>query len=284
MSLSATLTRVEGLENPVTLTKFRNLVDTTTVSVAGTAETQNIANGAVTAPKLATDAVTTAKIQDDAVTAAKIAADAVETAQIKDAAVATAKIADGAVTEAKIDPTLLGEIEELAHGGMFLGEVRMFCDSAVPTGFVLCDGGTYSHSDYPKVQAARDAGADPYFKYTGTSDYAAGRFSVPNLKNKFIRVWESGKSLTATVADTTKAHRHSLLAGLSNEASGKECVSMGNTTYPAGTLGGPRSTSAGSLVDKDSSGSNWLVGENTGAETAPVHMFLVFAVYIGLHA
>lgn len=70
--------------------------------VAGSIDTTELADGAVTTAKIAAGAVVTAKIADANVTADKLASDSVTTAKIVDANVTSAKIASDAVVTAKI--------------------------------------------------------------------------------------------------------------------------------------------------------------------------------------
>jgi hypothetical protein len=70
--------------------------------LAGTADSPEVATGAISTAKLAANAVTTTKITDANVTTSKLANDAVTTIKITDANVTTAKLAANAVTTAKI--------------------------------------------------------------------------------------------------------------------------------------------------------------------------------------
>lgn len=91
---------------------------------AGSVDTTELVDSAVTAAKLAASAVTTAKITDANVTTAKIATGAVTTAKIADLNVTTDKIATGAVATAKIAAGAItntrigdGEVIESKIGG-----------------------------------------------------------------------------------------------------------------------------------------------------------------------
>lgn len=97
---------------------------------AGAVETANIADGNVTTAKLADDSVTTAKIVDANVTDAKLASNSVTTAKITDANVTTSKLADDAVTTVKITDANVTEAK-LATGAVTTTKIA---DANVTTG------------------------------------------------------------------------------------------------------------------------------------------------------
>ncbi len=69
---------------------------------AKTIKTQNLANGAVTAPKLRNGAVINAKLRNGAVTGAKIAPATIGSGQLANGSVRSGQLGGGVVTEAKI--------------------------------------------------------------------------------------------------------------------------------------------------------------------------------------
>jgi hypothetical protein len=79
------------------------LNDAATTDVAEQINTNEIADGAVTAAKLAAGAVSGNSLPDGAITTAKLADDAVTAAKVAAGAVATAKLANNAVTASKLN-------------------------------------------------------------------------------------------------------------------------------------------------------------------------------------
>lgn len=256
--LTATITRNEALENPVTPEKFKNLVDKATISVGGTAATANIANLAVTAAKLAAGAVETAKIADLAVTAAKIAA--------------------GTITPYNMSL-------ETRHMYFSVGEVRQYCASSIPPGFVLCDGATRNIDTYPKV-----AENNVFMPYTSATDQSFARFTVPDLRGKFIRVATANTDIARNVGESypSTAHSHSLLAAVAQSAG----ANGGTTVYPiigastvtsSDVIGGTKGPTGATYTAATRGGQALVSTEGLGGgEVAPAHTFLIYAVYIGL--
>ena len=79
--------------------------------VAGSIDTEHIANSQITNAKMADNSVNTAELVDDAVTAAKLASNSVVSASIVDGSIATADIADNAITNAKMADDSVGAAE-----------------------------------------------------------------------------------------------------------------------------------------------------------------------------
>jgi microcystin-dependent protein len=138
----------------------------------------SIADDSITTPKIADLAITTVKIEDLAVTTAKIAENAVLRGNILDGEIITAKIADQAVT-----------IDKIKYG---IGLVPAGCviawggdQTAIPTGYLLCDGTSYLRADYPDLYSAVGV-------VFGTVD--GNHFNVPDGRGYFIR----GANLTST--------------------------------------------------------------------------------------
>lgn len=91
-------------------------------------------------------------------------------------------------TAAKVDKELTGLREELARMAPApLGVVEMWAGSAVPEGYVLCDGRELRISDYPELYRAIGStfngavGADGRVHAT-----QAGHFRLPDLRGRFV--------------------------------------------------------------------------------------------------
>lgn len=96
-----------------------------------------------------------------------------------------------------------------------VGTIMPFVGSSAPTGWLLCDGGSYSSTTYPKLSALCGT------KFGTTT---AGNFKVPDLKGRSIAGFDSSqtefdtvgktggaKSVTLTVSNMPE-HNHTLSA------------------------------------------------------------------------
>jgi len=114
------------------------------------AQTNDIADSAITTSKIADTAVTTNKIADGAVTTAKIADSAVTTNKIADSAITTSKIADTAVTTNKIaDGAVTGKASAYSLSSVnFTSETDLASVNITTTGgpVLILISGAYSSS------------------------------------------------------------------------------------------------------------------------------------------
>jgi len=141
-----------------------------------------------------TGSVTTSSMADASVTSSKMA----------DGSVTTPKIADGAVTASKLASGIL------TSGTSPTGSVIAFAGIAAPSGWLMCDGATYSSTQYPDLAAVLGV--------------LSGNFTVPDLRGQFIRGVDnmqtargaagvdSGRSIRSSQAQSTllPAHRHGI--------------------------------------------------------------------------
>ena len=126
-----------------------------------------------------------------------------------------------------------------------VGSIMPFVGSTAPTGWLLCDGSSYSSTSYPKLSA---------LCATKFGTAGAGLFKVPDLKGKTIMGYDSGQTEFDTIGEaggaktvtlTTgnlPAHNHTAtLSGLSLSglAVGSESAhTHGAGTYATGGTGG----------------------------------------------
>jgi len=91
------------------------------------AETDDLADSAITTAKIADAQITTAKIVDSAVSTAKIADSAIATAKIVDSAITTAKIVDSAITTGKIADSAVtdAKIDSVSPGKITTGDLNL---------------------------------------------------------------------------------------------------------------------------------------------------------------
>lgn len=167
-------------------------------------------NGKISTAMLASNAVETAKIKDAAVTAAKLASNAVETAKIANGAVSFAKIASGdiatqAEAEAGTASNCLMTPQRVAQAIAALaqqtptGMLACFACTAIPEGWLACNGAKVSRTTYAALFAA-----------IGTT-FGAGdgstTFTLPNLDGRFLEgttnISQVGKMIEAGLPNIT---------------------------------------------------------------------------------
>ena len=125
-------------------------------------------------------AIATVDIGDSQVTNAKLSSTAVTSSKIVDGTIATADIGDSQITNAK----LAGEVSrQLIPIGAVIDWWRPDSSISVPSGFVVCSGGTIT---------------------SGNHDFGTGAsITVPDLRNKFIL--GASTAITEGVAATVGA-------------------------------------------------------------------------------
>jgi len=131
--------------------------------------------------------------------------------------------------------------DEAPAFGQFTGYVLAFATSAVPAGFLECNGAALSRTVYASL-----------FAILGTT-YGVGdgstTFNIPDLRGEFIRGFDNGRGVDAgrvvgsNQAEDIAPHVHNIAgsAGLFNAAGGTGIQTVsGNTTtttYNAGNIG-----------------------------------------------
>lgn len=93
------------------------------------------------------------------------------------------------------------------------GTVMFAAMSSPPTGFIVCDGSSYSTSSFPALfDAIR-------YQFGGSGS----NFSVPDLRGQFVRGWDNGagtdpgRFFGSTQADAYRSHTHSVGTGYFNQ-------------------------------------------------------------------
>lgn len=134
---------------------------------------------------------------------------------------------------AKPDNTqLLAAIRTLVAAALPPGAIQAFGVSAVPTGWLECNGGTFTASAYPALAAALGTtwGAAP-----------AGQVRLPDLRGEFLRGWDNGRGVDAgralgsSQADQVERHKH--LNSLGEAGAGSGFFGTSNTGGRQGTEG-----------------------------------------------
>ncbi len=128
--------------------------------------------GFIKPERLGVNSVSTDKIAASAITTEKIAINSVTADKLADGLISTAKLANNSITIEKLAAAV-------AEALVPTGTVLPYGGSVVPTGYLLCDGASYSRSGmYANL-----------FGIIGTSFGApdGNTFNVPDLRGQFLR-------------------------------------------------------------------------------------------------
>jgi len=138
------------------------------------------------------------RVKDAGITTAKLADGAVSTQKIADSAVTSGKIADGAIIASKIAPSAASAI--MPPGGLI-----PYAGATVPSGWLLCDGGTIG--GVGSGAGSESADYETLFNLiktlygnTGTKVFADGdTVLLPDLRGRVVAGF--GESLLGSNAD-----------------------------------------------------------------------------------
>ena len=168
------------------------------------------------------------RVKDGGIITAKLADGAVSTQKIADSAVTSDKIADGAIIASKIAPSAASAI--MPPGGLI-----PYAGATVPSGWLLCDGGTIG--DASSGAGSESADYETLFDLiktlygnTGTEVFANGdTVSLPDLRGRVVAgLGGSLIDVSAVVDGATNASTNvaidgnegTLLAGMTVTGSG----------------------------------------------------------------
>lgn len=139
-------------------------------------------------------------------------------AGIADGAVSEAKLATDAVTNAKIAGNAVGLSELATAVQNFLvpvGTIAMYGGATAPTGWLLCDGGSFSPSSYPTLNTVLGGTNTPDLK---------GRFAIGD--NSTLTLLATGGSATIAEANLP-AHKHAVSLTSGSSTTGVSTQSAG---------------------------------------------------------
>lgn len=184
--------------------------------------------------------------------------DAVTNAKLANVPTATVK---GRSAAGSGDPSDL-DMPTLSHMLGLTGQVALFATSAVPFGWLKCDGAAVSRTTYANL-----------FSVIGTT-FGAGdgttTFNVPDLRGEFIRVWDDGKG-----TDSGRTFGSFQNHALQNHTHG---FPGGASLFPAGIGGGFSGTSGFQFNSPFSQTANSGTTGTFASETRPRNIAL--AAYI----
>ena len=262
-----------------------------TMIAANAVTTTQLNASAVTAEKIATSAVTTTQILDGSITSADIADKAIVNADLGDNAVTTDKIADGTITSADIAPsTIVKEdlIQAVRDALVPPGTVVAYGGATAPTGWLMCDGVSYTIASQPDLWFAIRK------NFGGSGDDVTGSFNVPDLRGRFIRGVNgtagiaSGQGRDVDVEKTVANGGRDVSApgGLSGNNPGSlQLDAFKNHAHPfSDTYTNFSQTSANGTVGNTGATNTLEQADNTsnsttgGSETRPANVYLNYII------
>jgi len=126
------------------------------------------------------------------------------------------------------------------------GRVDWFAGSTPPAGWLACNGGTVSRTLYAALFAA--------IGVTYGAGDGATTFTLPDLRDDFIRGASGSRAVGTRASDTTRSHSHAIWGDINN-----------------GVGGAGRVPAVGEQGNE-----SWVYTELTGgAETAPRHVVML---------
>ena len=149
---------IDGVyQNKSTYSVSGSVLTLSTAAPTGTNNIEVVIGSTLTLGAPNSGSVTTTSIVDNSVVASKIA----------DGSVTTTKVADGSITAAKLASGVL------SAGTAPTGSVIAYAGTTAPSGWLMCDGATYSYATYPALSTVLGV--------------LSGNFTVPDLRGQFVR-------------------------------------------------------------------------------------------------
>ena len=139
-----------------------------------------------------------------------------------------------------------------------VGMIAYFSKNDVRDNWLLCNGGTFSSTTYPKL-----------YEYLGNSNL------LPDLRDYFIRSWDGtstgsdSKIINSTHSDTFKSHNHTLSGSATTSGAGGHSHTRGNMNI-TGTFknGGGSLMMTGAIVGRGTWTTSGVVGRVDGGNDA----------------
>ena len=123
---------------------------------------------------------------------------------------------------------LLAALGVLIGRAVPAGALQAFAMSAVPTGWLACDGALVSRAAYPALFTAIGV-------VYGAGD-GSTTFALPDLRGEFLRGWagagsvDAGRGIGSAQGDSIKSHAHPIFASVGGTESRSLQTLISNTT------------------------------------------------------
>lgn len=165
---------------------------------------------------------------------------------------------------AATDDILVSQYNNLRSEGVPVGCVVMFAGTAIPTGFIECDGSAISRSTYSELFAIS---SDTYGAGDGSTT-----FNVPDMRDKYVigksgsyTLGSTGGGSFSVTSDNMPSHRHTVTGGTQSDH--RHSYSLRQ--------------SGGSLVDRAYRGASATVGTVNTSSVNWVHTHTIGSVGSG---
>jgi microcystin-dependent protein len=242
----------------------KNYADTTDLTESQLDAAFRYIETALNTTKLASDNIQTDGIANGNLIAScvdgpKIASAAVSTAKLADAAITTVKVADGNITLAKLATALQGAFCPT-------GMVSPFAMTAVPSGWLACDGTPVSRATYATL----------YTTIGNTHGVGDGTttFNLPDYRGRFLRGLDG-----SAVRDPDNATRTAMNTGgnTGNAIGSVQGDQVGPHTHAISTLsaaGASGTPAAGSGITSALASTN----SNGTSESRPINAYVAYFI------
>lgn len=201
-------------------------------------------------------------IQDNSIGPNELQTSAVSNSKLATDSVSTTKVQDNAITKAKLATALQALLVPT-------GVVQHWTTASAPTGWLLCDGGEYSRTDYADLFTLIGV---VYGNGNGTTT-----FNVPDLRGMIVRMPGGASTMDSGALRDPDSGSRLKISDWTTTGSGLGSVQKGQIQSHAHNIN--------KVVGANTDGGNFLVGDNTvtgtnativagGNETRMVNMYL----------
>lgn len=143
------------------------------------------------------------------------------------------------------------------------GLVLPFAGSAIPTGWLECDGKAYLKTQYPGLSDAIGTA------FGGNTTH----FNVPDLRGNFIRGWDHGAGRDPDAASRTTLATGGAIGNLIGSYQDDELESHAHSYYR-----GASSTSGTGSTALNTEGSSTTGAAGGSSETRPKNVYLMYII------
>ncbi|MBK9322817.1 MAG: tail fiber protein [Bdellovibrionaceae bacterium] len=158
------------------------------------------------------------------------------------------------------------------------GTISAYAGVTPPTGYVLCDGSSYSAAGYANLAAALWDSASSKYAYGGSGTYPSGSFNVPDLRGKFLRGVNGGSSSDPDAASRTT---NNVGGNTGNNVGSQQSDQVGPHAHNVSLV--PQPTGGGNGIPQaaaSGSGGTGSTLSNGTSETRPKNVYVNFIIKI----